>query len=100
MKAAAVSGERTVAADDAMTRYHDGDRIIVIRHSHIARGSGFPDGPCDISVRAGLSIRNSQKFAPYRQLKWGSFHIQPKIKMSSLSLEIFPELLRVRLVHF
>lgn len=63
LKPAAVTRQRTIAADDAVTRGEDGDSIRAVCVCNCAHGFGHVNPPRHLSVGYGLPEGNIQKSA-------------------------------------
>ena len=66
---AAVSSERSVAADDAVTRQDDSDGIGAIGSADGADGCGRANFPCQIRIRRGRTGGNRSQRLPHALLE-------------------------------
>src|SRR4051794_14927448 len=64
VEAAAVPGEAAVGADHAMARHHDRHRVASVRRADRPRAVGRPDLPGDLTVAAGLAVRDRAQGVP------------------------------------
>ena len=85
---AAVAGERSVAADDAVTRNDDRDRIGSVGETDGAHRFGIADAPRELSVAGGLAVRDIAQRAPHLLLKRRALRRERNIKRAELAGEV------------
>src|SRR6185503_1500895 len=72
----AVTRQATVAANDAVTRYRDGEHVRRARGRDGARGGRRPDSPRELGVARGVAGRNLAHRLPDALLKGGAANIE------------------------
>src|SRR6185436_14690888 len=92
-KTTAIPGQITVLADDAVTGYNDGNRILTIGETHCADGLDVAHADGDGFVRCGFAIRNFEQGIPYLFLKFRPLRIYLHGKEFSAPVKVFIELL-------
>src|SRR5580658_2149284 len=91
-QAAAEAGQIAVAANDAMARDNNRNRIRTVRKSHRAGRRRIADSLRQLPVADGFSVRNFLQVAPDQKLKVGAVESERQIEVFELSVEIRIEL--------
>ncbi len=73
-KAAAEAGEATVAADDAMARNNDRERVLPVGCAYGSNRFGVADSIRQLAVRDRFAVRNLLEILPDPFLEIRSFH--------------------------
>lgn len=87
-----VTGERSVMADDAMTRNNNRKRIASVGSTDCSKATGHPDSPCELFVGDRRSVGDPQQLFPYPQLECCADLIDGGRKFRELAVEISVQL--------
>src|SRR6266581_4272223 len=87
-EASAKSCEAAVAADHAMARHDDGNRVAPVRQTHRAHGFGIPDALRELSVGNRFSVGNGAQGIPNAKLKIRPFQRHREIEVLQFTAEI------------
>src|SRR3990172_1077362 len=75
-----VAAQLPIRSHDAMARHHHGDRVRRTGSRHGPRGSRLPDRLGDLSIRAGLSVRNLAQGVPHPRLEGCRLHVDRQVE--------------------
>src|SRR6266581_9124606 len=87
-EATANSREAAVAADHAMARHDDGNRVAPVRQTHRAYCFGNPDALRQVRVGNRFSVGNGAQGIPNAKLKIRPFQRQREIEVLQFTAEI------------
>src|SRR5512132_47164 len=89
----AVAGQRTVAADDAMARADDGDRVAAVGAADGTRLAGVADAAGDLAVADRLAVGDLQQRLPDALLEGAAaVGTQWQVEVGALAGEVLAQL--------
>jgi hypothetical protein len=92
LQAAAVAGERSVGADDAVARDHDRHRRAADGGADGAHAVGPPHGAGELRVTDGRAVGNPCELAPDTALKRRAADVERELERRALAREVLREL--------
>ena len=93
LEPAAEAGQRAVAADDAVARADDGDRVAAVGAADGARLAGVADAGGDLAVAGGLAVGDGQELGPDAPLEGGAaLGTQLEVEVGALAGEVRAQL--------
>src|SRR5688572_18152374 len=93
LDAAAVSGQRPVRSDHAMTRDDHRNRIRAVGRTDRTNRGRLADATRELAVRDRVAVRKLEQRVPDRQLKWCSARRELEIERLALARKIFVDLI-------
>src|SRR5205809_7552780 len=91
VESAAITAKRAVGRNYAMTRYDDCNGIPIVRHAHGAKGLRMSNGMGDITIAAGLPVRDVEQGVPAFHLESGTPQIDRERESFAMATKIFVE---------
>src|SRR5438876_9417342 len=91
-QATCVAGQAAVAADHAMTRHDDRDRVASVGHADGPDRAWVADALGNLAVRRGFAERDASQFCPYPLLKVRSARSQCQVELLPDAGEVFSQL--------
>jgi hypothetical protein len=89
---AAVAGEFSACANDAVAGDHDWQRIAAVGETNRSRGRPLADAHCEFAVGRRLAVRNVEQCAPDALLERRAFGRQRQIELTPSAVEVLREL--------
>src|SRR5690625_5769778 len=84
-----VTGQRSVAANNPVTRNNDGNPVAPIGRSHRPNGFQVSDRNRLLFVRSRLAIGNVQELFPYSSLRFTALKIQLNARLLPFPFKLF-----------
>ncbi len=92
---ATITAQRAARCDHPVAGNDDGDWIPVVRHAYGSVRVRVANRFRNVTVTAGLAVRDFEQSAPARKLELGSAKIKRERELAAFAREVFIELAQI-----